>query len=289
MPDKPHERLFCCECGNEVKPGNAGRVVPALQPGTGGTGGSPRPHVWCQACLGEEQRAARALPKPCDPPYGTASYALHTYIFAVGEGRTDAELRHYAHFDRQFEHLKLSAVLRELTEAGKIEKRGDRRVALCAPWAEPPPPEDRCVCVEPHEGYLMTNDIREDLAAYAHEVWSRWVKHLLNSCGRIPHGDAVLIVIPEPSVESWKRQLATLYVDLSDEEKESARDEADKILVICKQHAPMKFTGWYLGKRGAIKDVLTIARMKLKSAGGPARELDVADILDALEEAGVLE
>lgn len=134
MTNRTYERLFCCECGTEVPEGKAGRVVPALQqpPSTGGMGGSPRPHVWCQTCLGEEQRAAKKRPKPGD--LVTPAFELHRYIWSVGEGRTDKEIQKYWGVHLWGE--KLSTLLRELTEAGKIEKRGDRRVALCSPWAD---------------------------------------------------------------------------------------------------------------------------------------------------------
>jgi len=150
MSEKPYERLFCCACGKEVPPGTAARAVPALQPGTGGTGGSPRPHVWCKSCLGEEEREAKARPKPSEM-HGERLFELHRYIWAVGEGRTDSEIRR--HWGTRLWGMKLSTALRKLTEAGKIEKRGDRRVALCTPWQTP--------CHEPVTGLAHDAPIHE--------------------------------------------------------------------------------------------------------------------------------
>lgn len=71
-------------------------------------------------------------------------------------------------------------------------------------------------------------DAREKLAAYAHDAWSRWMKYLFGK--GVHHEDVV--VIPAESVERWKRQMDTGYSDLPEKEKESDRDEADKMLEI---------------------------------------------------------
>jgi site-specific DNA-adenine methylase len=67
-------------------------------------------------------------------------------------------------------------------------------------------------------------DLREPLAAYAHDVWSRWMKHLFS---RTDDG----AITPEDA-ERWKRQMATPYADLTEEKKESDRKEADRMLAV---------------------------------------------------------
>lgn len=80
--------------------------------------------------------------------------------------------------------------------------------------------------------------IREQLAAYAHEVWSRWMKYLFTKTlswqSDLPSEDGGIdgAIIPEPFVERWQRQLSTPYAELPENEKESDRAEADKILTI---------------------------------------------------------
>lgn len=150
---RTYERLFCCECGKEVGVDAAARVMPALPGSASWASVSPRPHVWCSPCLQEEQEASAALPKPSEL-HGKPAFELHRFIWAVGEGRTDAELLHFLHREACWGRT-LSSLLRELTDAGKIARRGDRRVALCAPWQEPPqaagykrPERRRC----PHDG-----------------------------------------------------------------------------------------------------------------------------------------
>lgn len=71
------------------------------------------------------------------------------------------------------------------------------------------------------------NDLREQLAALAHEQWAGWMKYLFEQS--IEGGDG-RVEIPALFVARWKRQMYTLYTDLPENEKESDRAEADKVL-----------------------------------------------------------
>lgn len=141
---------------------------------------------------------------------------------------------------------------------------------------------------ETWHGFGPREALREALADYAHEAWCGWMKYLFSKCVRLPHRSGAELVIPEESVARWKRQLLTTYADLPEAEKESDRAEADKMLEICRRHAPLKFTNWFLGKRSAVEAVLVEAKRDLKYQR-PTRELDVADIMDALDKAGLLQ
>lgn len=67
---------------------------------------------------------------------------------------------------------------------------------------------------------------KESLAENAHESWSGWIKWMLP---RIFANDA------DVWLARWKRQMNTPYDQLSEEEKESDRIEADKILEILRR------------------------------------------------------
>jgi hypothetical protein len=69
----------------------------------------------------------------------------------------------------------------------------------------------------------------EKLAEYAHNTWSKWMKHLFSQC--VPQPDGSLIIPPD-HVEHWKRQMNTSYEGLTGIEKISDRKEAEKILSI---------------------------------------------------------
>jgi hypothetical protein len=66
----------------------------------------------------------------------------------------------------------------------------------------------------------------EDLAAYAHEAWSGWMKYLLSKCKTGPDGS---FIIPEEFAQRWMRQMGTPYKDLPEGEKKSDREEAVKM------------------------------------------------------------
>ncbi len=70
---------------------------------------------------------------------------------------------------------------------------------------------------------------REKLAEYAHSTWSEWMDYLFSKCTLDEAGD---LVIPEWAVKRWKRQVETEYAELSEQEKESDRKEADRMLSI---------------------------------------------------------
>lgn len=57
----------------------------------------------------------------------------------------------------------------------------------------------------------------EDLASLEHKQWSHWTKYMLDN------------LTPE-NIERWKRQIKTDYKDLSEKEKDSDREWANKVL-----------------------------------------------------------
>jgi len=106
----------------------------------------------------------------------------------------------------------------------------------CVPDNESEPPDfrrdlERLINRHSKESGSDTPDfiLRERIAEQAHVSWSGWMEHLfrkstLNSDGTV--------TIPSWAVERWRRQVATPYAALSEEEKGSDRDEADAYLGI---------------------------------------------------------
>jgi len=66
-------------------------------------------------------------------------------------------------------------------------------------------------------------ELQEELADYAHQAWSGWMRYLFSNCQDNGNGT---MTIPAWAVERWKRQMNTPYSDLPQEEKESDRYEA---------------------------------------------------------------
>ncbi len=75
----------------------------------------------------------------------------------------------------------------------------------------------------------MENEMREKLAKLAHEQWSGWMKYMFDKCAKIRNGK---MVIPKWAVERWSYQMVIPYNMLSEKEKESDREEADKFLAV---------------------------------------------------------
>lgn len=84
-----------------------------------------------------------------------------------------------------------------------------------------------------------TNNLRESLAKYAHQAWAGWMEYLFaksiyhEGCIKC-NSDKGEYIIPRWAVERWKRQMNTPYEELSEEEKQSDREEADRMIEIMK-------------------------------------------------------
>ncbi|MDD5511489.1 MAG: hypothetical protein PHI12_11875 [Dehalococcoidales bacterium] len=72
-------------------------------------------------------------------------------------------------------------------------------------------------------------DLREALAAIQHAIWSHWMRYLFTKGTDNPDGS---FTIPADSTERWKQQLITHYDVLSDKERDSDREQADKVLAL---------------------------------------------------------
>lgn len=77
----------------------------------------------------------------------------------------------------------------------------------------------------------LTIQLKEALAAYAHEAWSDWISDLFEKSKRMPDGT---VRIPKWAVDRWKRQMIISYEDLPENEKEPNRGEADEMIDIMK-------------------------------------------------------
>ena len=72
-----------------------------------------------------------------------------------------------------------------------------------------------------------TDNIRERLASAVHESWSHWMQHLFSKATDNPDGS---VTIPATFTDRWRRQMKTEYKRLSEQEKESDREQADILL-----------------------------------------------------------
>lgn len=68
--------------------------------------------------------------------------------------------------------------------------------------------------------------LREKLAELAHNQWAGWMEYLFLKSKQVDG----CVIIPAWAVDRWRRQVATRYSDLSEDEKNSDRNEADRFL-----------------------------------------------------------
>lgn len=84
-----------------------------------------------------------------------------------------------------------------------------------------PPAEDDST------GQNLAPELLEALAAIEHERWAHWQEYVHSLC--TPTSDGSLL-IPAELVERWKKQAATPYGDLNEEEQESDREQVRRYL-----------------------------------------------------------
>jgi hypothetical protein len=83
--------------------------------------------------------------------------------------------------------------------------------------------------VESSSNILEQQNLMEKLADVEHERWSHWQRYLHSRCERAHDGS---LVIPAHLVDRWESQMNTPYSALSEEEKESDREQVRRYLSI---------------------------------------------------------
>lgn len=78
-------------------------------------------------------------------------------------------------------------------------------------------------------GENLEQRLLEKLADRAHASWSHWMQYQFSRCNKQPDGS---MSIPAELVERWQRQMNTPYSLLSEQEKQSDREQAEPLLPI---------------------------------------------------------
>jgi len=71
------------------------------------------------------------------------------------------------------------------------------------------------------------DELVEALAAIEHERWCHWQRYQHSRCIRREDG---ALLIPTDLVRRWEKQIDTPYSELTDDEKESDREQVRKYL-----------------------------------------------------------
>ncbi len=83
-------------------------------------------------------------------------------------------------------------------------------------------------------------DLVESLADYAHEAWCGWMEYVFTKTDKVGYQDengkmCRFASIKQKELEQWERQIDTHYEHLSEDEKESDRIQARKIIKIIRE------------------------------------------------------
>jgi len=77
-------------------------------------------------------------------------------------------------------------------------------------------------------GAAVSANVRERLADVQHEIWAHWMRYMF-TCGQFgPDGTWHM---PAFKAERWQRQMDTPYSALTEQERESDREQADKVIL----------------------------------------------------------
>lgn len=87
----------------------------------------------------------------------------------------------------------------------------------------------------------MGDELIEKLAAIEHERWADWQKWMIGSAGtdttpRYKFNEDGSITIPAVLIKAWRRQINTSYKDLTDNEKQSDRDQVMRYWPLIQEH-----------------------------------------------------
>jgi hypothetical protein len=91
-----------------------------------------------------------------------------------------------------------------------------------------------------NEQYETHAPLIEELASLEHQRWAHWQRFVHDQGKRQPDGS---LVLPANLVERWERQINTSYDDLTDEEKESDREQVRKYFPLLRKWLAQKNGG----------------------------------------------
>ena len=90
------------------------------------------------------------------------------------------------------------------------------------------------------EAENILNGLIDSLASIEHARWAHWQRYVHEHAKRQSDGS---LVIPSELVDRWERQIATAFEALSDQEKESDREQVRKYLPLIASAFSAKLSG----------------------------------------------
>lgn len=76
---------------------------------------------------------------------------------------------------------------------------------------------------------LESEQLVDELAAIEHERWAHWQRYVHDHCERQQDGS---LVIPADLAARWEAQIQTRYVELTERERDSDREQVRRYLPV---------------------------------------------------------
>lgn len=121
------------------------------------------------------------------------------------------------------------AALREINDRWHVKKVLRKHKIDPAELSDDPVPAELREEGQDNDEQGWPTELIEELAALEHERWSGWERYRAKAFTERHHNG-------EMNIERWIRQCATVYADLSEQEKESDRAEVHKTLAVLARH-----------------------------------------------------
>jgi hypothetical protein len=77
---------------------------------------------------------------------------------------------------------------------------------------------------------IKLSELLEKLASIEHERWAHWQRYLHSQC--TPVGNDGALLIPSDLVHRWEAEMRTPYSELTEEQKESDRQQVRRYLPV---------------------------------------------------------
>lgn len=173
-------------------------------------------------------------------------YSSHRYSFDDAKGECIAHIKVYErHGAIWLSDLWVHAEHRRQGRATRLMRAALARYGCETIYLEASPYTDQAVDLGTltawygRFGFVATDvpnvmvrpatDLREPLAALAHEQWSGWMQYMLAKCQINDDGS---VTIPAKYHQALFRQMTTPYAELSELEKDGDRAEAERVLIL---------------------------------------------------------
>jgi len=117
----------------------------------------------------------------------------------------------------------------------------------------------------------VSDDVRERLAGVQHAIWAHWMRYMFTQGTVNPDGSWTM---PAEKAARWGGQMRTPYSDLTEKERESDREQADKIILSIRDLLEGAILAGVYSERLGLADRYGADQWRRGNAGQDPQEFD---------------